>query len=93
MHDSLQDLEGNIPIGPAMYHGNVANMMHIFYSSPNEDSLQELEGGKPRVASGKQMSAKAARVDTGLDVHTIRYKISKETFLLDPLCITETLRI
>ena len=76
-----------------MYHGNVANMIHIFYSSLNEDSLQELEGGKPRVASGKQISAKAARVDTGLDVCTIRYKILKETFLLDPLCIMETLRI
>ena len=64
-----------------MYHGNVANMINIFYSSMN-DSLQELEGGKPSVARGKQMSAKAARVDTGLDVCTIRYKISKETFLL-----------
>ena len=76
-----------------MYHGNVANMIHNFYSSMNEDSLQELERGKPSVASGKQMSAKAARVDTGLDVCTIRYKILKETFLLDPLCIMETLRI
>ena len=75
-----------------MYHGNVANMIHIFYSSMN-DSSQELEGGKPRVASGKQISAKAARVDTGLDVCTIRYKTLKETFLLDPLCIMETLRI
>ena len=76
-----------------MYHGNVANMIRIFYSSLNEDSLQELERGKPRVASGKQMSAKAARVDTGLDVCTIRYNTLKETFLLDPLCIMETLRI
>ena len=75
-----------------MYHGNVANMIHIFYSSMN-DSSQELEGGKPSVARGKQMSAKAARIDTGLDVCTIRYKILKETFLLDPLCIMETLRI
>ena len=54
MHDSLQDLEGNISIGPAMYHGNVANMIHIFYSSLNEDSFQELEGGKPSAAGGKQ---------------------------------------
>ena len=60
-------MEGNIPIGA--YHGNVANM------SMN-DSLQELEGGKPSVARGKQMSAKAARVDTGHFVTRSRRKHS-----------------
>ena len=75
MHDSLQDLEGNIPIGPAMYHGNIANMIHIFYSSLNEDSLQELEGGKPSAASGKQVSVKAARVLAFLQCNE-KFKIS-----------------
>ena len=58
-----------------MYHGNVANMIRIFYSSLNEDSLQELERGKPRVASGKQMSAKAARVLAFLQCNE-KFKIS-----------------
>ena len=68
-----------------MYHGNVANMIHIFHSPLDEDSLQELEGDS--------LIGQALHVDTGHDVCSIRYKISKETFLLDPLCITETLRI
>ena len=50
-------------------------MIHIFYSSLNEDSLQELEGGKPSAASGKQVSAKAARVLAFLQCNE-KFKIS-----------------
>ena len=36
------------------------------------------------MARGKQMSAKAARVDTGLDVCTIRYKIYEGNIPIGP---------
>ena len=67
-----------------MYHGNVANMIHIFYRARRMRTLYRNWKEASSAASGKQMSAKAARVDTGLDVCTIRYKTLKETFLLDP---------
>ena len=69
-----------------MYHGNVANMIRIFYSSLNE------EGGKPFTDELDKRQAQSGQREADERKKTLKRK-NFLVFLFEPLCITETLRI